>query len=70
MSAKARQVDVVIVNHGSICLLRPNNKASRGWIDQKVCWEQSWGDAIVVEPRYVPDIVLGLVRDGFKVEVR
>jgi hypothetical protein len=62
-----RKPDVTIESHGSIVLIRPWNKKARGWIDEKVAWEQCFGGAIVCEPRYVSDIVRGLLEDGFEV---
>lgn len=58
---------ILVTNHGSICLLEPTTEADREWIDQKVAWEQSWGKAIVVEPRYVADIINGAINDGLEV---
>ncbi len=60
-------IDVTVENHGSIVLLRPITSNARAWIDENVAWEQSFGNAIVVEPRYVGDIVIGLIEAGFVV---
>jgi hypothetical protein len=62
-----KKPDVIIETHGSIILIRPLKKGAREWIDEKVAWEQCFGGAIVCEPRYVEDIVRGLIDEGFEV---
>ncbi len=66
MTRPAR-VDIRVENHGSIVLLQPLNPAAREWLDQHVAWEQKFGNAIVVEPRYVAGIVQGAINDGLEV---
>ena len=46
------------------------NDSVRGWIDEYVGIEdwQWFGGAFAIEPRYVPDLVAGLIRDGFTLE--
>jgi hypothetical protein len=48
--------------------LRPLNSAAKEWMDEHLSMEnpetQFWGDAIVIEPRYVGPIVDGIVGDG------
>jgi hypothetical protein len=60
-------MDIQVENHGSLFLLRPVSAEGREWLDEHVAWEQSFGDAIVVEPRYVRDIVQGAIDDGLEV---
>lgn len=55
-----------IENHGSICLIRPMTPDVDEWLRANVDPEAQWfGNALVVEPRYVGDLVEGLVAEGF-----
>ena len=65
--------DLEFTDHGSIWLLRAASPRGRAWLDEYVespgddqpcCWG---GDALVVEPRYVFDIVDGAEMDGLRV---
>lgn len=61
--------DLSVENHGSILLLRPLTDAGTAWLDEHIDSEaQSFGGAIVVEPRYIADIVAGAIDDGLEVE--
>ena len=60
--------DFTVTNHGSICILTGQNEICRGWIAKHVGDEntQTWGQfGIVVEPRYIGDIIEGLQAEGF-----
>lgn len=59
--------DITVENHGSIFLVRPETEDSREWLHEHTegMW---WSGALVVEPRYVGDLVDGLIDDGFTVE--
>jgi hypothetical protein len=56
-----------VEDHGSIVLIRPLTPAVEEWLDERVGGEdvQYWGDAVVVEPRYVRPIVEALIAEGF-----
>lgn len=60
-----------ITNHGSLVLIgadAADRDAFADWISEHVGGEaQFFGDALVVEPRYVADLVDGLEEDGFRV---
>jgi hypothetical protein len=61
--------DFVIHNHGSIFLLQPESEAGRAWIAEHIPEDaQTWGDAIVVEHRYIDAIAAGAMSDGLTVE--
>lgn len=60
-------VDVVVENHFSLYLVRPLTEEAEGWIEDNVGEHQSFGGAVVVEPRYVNDIVTGMLSDGLRV---
>ena len=60
--------DFEVENHGTICLLRPNTTAAKAWVEAKIADDAMWyARAVVVEPRYLPDIVDGIEADGLTV---
>ena len=60
--------DIVVMNHGSIILLEPQDRNAEQWLEEHVDPDaQWWGPALVVEPRYVADIVEGAREDGLEV---
>lgn len=62
------ELDFKLENHGSLFLLRPLSSAAKVWIGEHLPTDnpetQFWGDAIVIEPRYVAPIVDGIIGDG------
>jgi hypothetical protein len=62
-------IDLTIVDHGSIMLMRANTDAAREWIDNHIVCATHWCGSIVVEPRYIVDIVDGAHADGLIVDV-
>ena len=62
------QVDFSVENHGSIFLLRPISPAAFEWIKEHIPDDaQYFGNAVVVEHRYIEDIVDGIQNDGLEV---
>jgi hypothetical protein len=60
--------DFFCENHGSIFLLRPISPASFAWIEEHLPPDRlTFGNAVVVEPRYVWAILNGLQDDGLTV---
>jgi hypothetical protein len=62
--------DIVVENHGSIFLLRPTSRSGREWLDQNIGEPngfQPYWPTVVVEPRYVADIVNGMHADDLGV---
>ncbi len=68
--------DIVIENHGTLYLLWPQSEAGEQWLRGHTAKDaQWWGPgrggltrgALVVEPRYVADIVAGAIADGLEV---
>jgi hypothetical protein len=55
-------------NHGSLFLLRPLDPIAKAWMNEHLPVDspetQFWGDAIVIEPRYLEPIVDGILADG------
>ena len=61
--------DFTVENQGSIILVRPQTDAAKEWLDFN-CVPEPWqwfGGALAVEPRCAPDIVDGLIDEGFSV---
>ena len=62
--------DFLVENHGSIFLLTPLTPAANSWVDEHIpLGALRWGGAIVVEHRYIADIVRGIQTDGLTVRV-
>jgi len=59
--------DYSVENHGSIALLRPLSGACEDWIEQHVGGNETqyFGNAVVVEPRYLLPILVALEAEGF-----
>jgi hypothetical protein len=62
------ELDFKLENHGSVFLLRPLSSAAKEWMQLNLPVDspetQFWGDAIVIEWRYVDAIVDGIIGDG------
>lgn len=63
--ATAIRDHVTVVNHGSIALLTPITVEAREWCDEHIPGDAlMWGrSSIVVEPRYLQDILAGMALD-------
>jgi hypothetical protein len=58
-------LDARVENHGSLYLVRLLTPAAEEWVDEHVNDEaQFFGKALVVEPRYVENLVEGMRGDG------
>lgn len=56
-------------NHGSVCLLNPNDGEADMFLRERVGDEaQWWGGMLVIEPRYVANIVADLEANGYTTE--
>jgi len=63
-----KPADVHIVNHGSIVLFHLNTAEAAQWVKENVTKEaQYFGTALVVEPRYVEALIVGMAGDGLEV---
>jgi hypothetical protein len=64
----ANTPDFEVSNCGSLFLLHPLNSTAKVWMQEHLPVDspetQFWGDAIVIEPRYVAPIVDGILADG------
>jgi len=61
-------MDFSVSNHGSIFLLQSHTVEARAWVEEHVDPDhQEWAGGVVVEHRYIRDLVEGIVADGYTV---
>ena len=63
-----KHTDIAVAHHGSLVLLQPlndNAEGLRGHVSQEARW---YVTALVVEPRYVGQIIRGAMVDGLLVQ--
>ncbi len=57
------------IEGGSICLLWAQTEEGKGWIKDNIDPEhQKWAAAVVIEHRFVGDIVNGIHTDGLTIK--
>ena len=64
------QSDFVVENHGSIFLLKPLTSSATSWLEEHIGQDngfQPYWPTVVVEHRYIADIVEGIQNDGLAV---
>ncbi len=60
--------DFVVENHGTTFLLQPLTPAANSWIEQNLPEDHmTFGGGIVVEHRYIAEIVRSAIADGLGV---
>lgn len=62
--------DLRLCNQGSIFILEADSDAGRDWIKEHIPADAiHWGkDGVIVEHRYIEEIVRGAISDGLEVE--
>jgi hypothetical protein len=66
--SNAAQVDFCLYGHGSISTLVPKTPAAKAWVEKHIPEDAQWfGHGVVIEHRYVNDIVEGLQADGLTI---
>jgi hypothetical protein len=61
VSSPKRIVDFTVQNEGSIFLLHPHTQAAQDWVSEHIPADaQRFGSAVVIEHRYICDIVDGI----------
>lgn len=60
--------DFHVADHGSLMLLYPISHLAEEWVEEHVGGEetQHWGEAVVVEPRYIGPIVEAMLAEGLE----
>jgi hypothetical protein len=69
-STKALQADVLVEGGGSVYIFRPLSDVAREWIDTHIGEDngyQPYYPSVVVEHRYIADLVQGAIADGLVV---
>jgi hypothetical protein len=66
---QAHNPDVIVENHGSLFLFHLLTEAAESFLDHVDSEAQTFGNALVVEPRYAADIA-AVMRDDFGLVVR
>jgi hypothetical protein len=67
VSGSSPQSDFTLDSHGSICLLHPHTNSARIWVHDNIGKDngfQPYWPTVVIEPRYVEQIVEGITVDG------
>ena len=60
--------DLIVHGGGTVYLLRPVSIAGETWIADHIAQDATWfGGGVVVEHRYIREIVEGAVADGLRV---
>lgn len=61
--------DFTVRNEGTIFLLTPHSAEAEEWIEEHLPKDrQTWGSSVVVEHRFIADIVKGIRAEGLVVE--
>ena len=64
----AKSIDIRVEEHGSTFLLHPLHNRARDWLHEHVAEDAQWFmGALVVEHRYIVEIVRGANADGLRV---
>jgi hypothetical protein len=59
------ETDFTVQNEGSIFLLYPHTQAANVWVSDHIPdYAQYFGNAVVIEHRYILDVVDGIKTDG------
>jgi hypothetical protein len=61
-------MDFEVHDHGSLWIIIPRSEAAIVWADEHLPEDAlTWGAGVVVEPRYVPAILEGIMADGLSI---
>ena len=64
----ATKLDALVVNHGSLSLVHLHTAEARQWVEDNVLeGAQFFAGNLVVEHRYIDDLVDGMALDGLRV---
>ncbi len=65
-----QHTDVTVENHGSLVLVRPETDAATDWLNENVTECVWFAGALVVEPRYVEGLLLGMAEEGLMIRAQ
>jgi hypothetical protein len=61
--------DFSVRDEGTLFLLYPQSEAAKAWVEEHIPEDATyWGNAVVVEHRYIQDILAGINEDGLIVD--
>ncbi len=59
--------DITVIDQGSIFLLKPESEKGKAWVTEHIDPDaMTCGNSIVVEHRFINDIIDGFTADGLK----
>ena len=68
MKSATCQIDFCVLVQGTIGLVRPLTRGASEWISEHVPHQSQWfGPALVLEQRYIAELVNRMVEDGLQV---
>jgi len=67
--SRAEQLhDFTVEDHGSIFLVRPLSDSAKEWINENIGYDAHFlGTALVVEHRYITNIIEGMAKAGLEI---
>jgi hypothetical protein len=60
-------MDFLVEDHGSIMILQPLSAEAKVWAEENLGEAMRWGGGVVIEPRYLPPIIDGILGEGMTV---
>ena len=72
-NSPATEPDFYCEDYGSVVLLRPLSESARLWIEEHICKENGYQPnwpTVLIEPRYIAEIIRGAQSDGLRVASR
>ena len=60
--------DFTIQRESNIFLVHPKNENAKKWIKENVFKPMYFGSAIVVDQHYLESLIIGMIKEGFKIE--
>jgi hypothetical protein len=63
------ETDFILNDHGSIMILKPITAEAESWVENHIPSDALWwANGVVIEPRYVPDFVQGIMMEGLAID--
>jgi hypothetical protein len=67
---RAARADFTLLDEGTILVLTPQTDAARGWVDDHIPDDATrWAGGVVVEHRFITDVLFGTSAAGLTTEV-
>jgi hypothetical protein len=67
-----KKIDFSVVNHGSVVLVTPQSRKAKKFVNEQIVLDgwQWLGDSFAVEPRFVGNLLDGIIQEGMTVQER